>query len=187
MSKISNVYIRPLTLSDATELLNLELRNRTFFEKHSITHPDEYWMLETQKELIEKWEQNTKKDIEYRFGIFKINGDNLIGTIGLFQVFRGPRESALLGYSLDQEHNGKGYTTEADNLVVNYAFEILNLHRIEAGVMPDNVGSIRVLEKVGFHKEGIAKKNVKINGSWEDHQMLAIINSNDLPSIHNNH
>lgn len=97
----------------------------------------------------------------------------------MFQVFRGPRESALLGYSLDQEHNGKGYTTEATNLVVNYAFEILKLHRIEAGVMPVNIGSIRVLEKAGFHKEGIAKKNVKINGSWEDHQMLAILNPND--------
>lgn len=186
MSIISNVYIRPLILTDAAELLNFEKRNRGFFEKYSITHPENYWTLETQKELIKKWEQNTNKDLEYRFGIFKINSDILIGTIGLFQVFRGPRESALLGYSLDQEHNGKGYTTEAANLVVKYAFEDLNLHRIEAGVMPDNVGSIRVLEKVGFHKEGLAKKNVKINGSWEDHQMLAIINPNDLPLIHTN-
>lgn len=179
MSKNNHVYIRPLILSDAVELLSLEKRNRAFFENYSLNHPENYWTLETQKELIEKWEQNTKKEIEYRFGIFKINDDILIGTIGLFQVFRGPRESALLGYSLDQEHNGKGYTTEATNLVVNYAFEILKLHRIEAGVMPDNIGSIRVLEKAGFHKEGIAKKNVKINGSWEDHQMLAILNPND--------
>lgn len=178
MSKTLNVCIRPLVLSDATELLNLEKRNRVFFENYSITHPENYWTLETQKELIGKWEQNTKQELEYRFGIFNINGDVLIGTIGLFQVFRGPRQSALLGYSLDQEQNGKGYTTEATNLVVNYAFEVLNLHRIEAGVMPDNIGSIRVLEKVGFHKEGIARKNVKINGRWEDHQMLAILNPN---------
>lgn len=121
-------------------------------------------------------EEDTKKDIEYRFGIFQINNDVLLGTIGLFHVFRGPSQSATLGYSLDQEHNGKGYTTEAVNLVVNYAFEILNLHRIEAGVMPNNIGSMRVLEKAGFHKEGIAIKNVEINGRWEDHQMLAILN-----------
>lgn len=179
MSKIANVFIRPLILSDAVELLSLEKRNRAFFESYSIAHPENYWTLETQKELIEKWEQNTKKELEYRFGIFKIGEDILIGTIGLFQVFRGPRESALLGYSLDQEHNGKGYTTEATKLVVDYAFKILKLHRIEAGVMPGNTGSIRVLEKAGFHKEGIALKNVKINGSWEDHQMLAIINPKD--------
>ena len=179
MSEMSNVYIRPLIQSDADELLSIEKRNRAFFENYSINHPENYWTLETQRELIEKWEQNTKKEIEYRFGIFKTTEDILIGTIGLFQVIRGPRESALLGYSLDQKHNGKGYTTEATKLVVNYAFEILNLHRIEAGVMPDNIGSIRVLEKAGFHKEGVAKKNVKINGSWEDHLILAIINPND--------
>lgn len=53
------------------------------------------------------------------------------------------------------------------------------MHRIEAGVMPHNVGSIRVLEKSGFHYEGIARKNVKINGQWADHQELAIINPKD--------
>lgn len=60
-----------------------------------------------------------------------------------------------------------------------YAFDHLQLHRIEAGVMPHNKASIRVLEKAGFHKEGVAKKNVKINGKWEDHQVLAIINPED--------
>ncbi len=176
MSKPLNVYIRPFILSDAEELLNLEKRNRAFQQNYSVSLPENYWTIETQKELIEKWAENIKKDIGYQFGIFKIDGDVLIGSISLFQVFRGPRQSALLGYSLDQEHNGRGYTTEATNLVIEYAFEKLNLHRIEAGVMPDNIGSIRVLEKAGFHNEGLAQKSVEINGSWEDHQMYAILN-----------
>jgi ribosomal-protein-alanine N-acetyltransferase len=50
---------------------------------------------------------------------------------------------------------------------------------MEAGTMTDNIASIRVFEKVGFEKEGIAKKNLKINGKWTDHQILAIINSLD--------
>ena len=175
----SNVYIRPLTQADAKELLDLENRNRSFFESYSVHHPEDYWTLETQHKIIESSEKAAQKDSSYHFGIFKIDGDTLIGTISLFQVLRGPRQCALLGYSLDQAHNGKGFTTEATKLVVNFAFETLNLHRIEAGVMPHNIGSIRVLEKAGFHKEGIAMKNVKINGAWEDHQMLAIINPND--------
>lgn len=179
MLKESNVYIRLLNLADAEELLNLEKRNRAFFENYSVQHPEDHWTLETQQKIIENSEQAAQKDSSYHFGIFKIEGNTLIGTISLFQVLRGPRQCALLGYSLDQAHNGKGYTTEATKLVVKYAFETLNLHRVEAGVMPHNIGSIRVLEKAGFHKEGIAKKNVKINGSWEDHQMLAIINQND--------
>jgi [ribosomal protein S5]-alanine N-acetyltransferase len=66
--------------------------------------------------------------------------------------------------------------SEAVRLIVTYAFEELKLHRIEAGVMPHNAGSIKVLLKAGFHKEGIARKNVKIDGTWQDHQVLAIIN-----------
>jgi ribosomal-protein-alanine N-acetyltransferase len=80
---------------------------------------------------------------------------------------------------LDKDHNGKGYTTQAVKLIVKHAFEELKLHRIEAGVMPHNIGSIRVLEKAGFHKEGLARKNVKINGKWEDHEVLAILNLED--------
>jgi ribosomal-protein-alanine N-acetyltransferase len=179
MFKSKNIYLRPFRLSDADELLQLQKKNKSFFKKYSITRPATYYSLETQKDLIEKWEQYAKQAIEYHFGIYKINGRVLIGTISLFQVIRGPLQSAFIGYFLDQEHNGRGYTTEAAKLIVNYAFETLNLHRIEAGVMPHNIGSMRVLEKAGFHKEGIAKKNVKINGRWEDHQVLAIINSND--------
>ena len=93
---------------------------------------------------------------------------------------RGPLQSAVLGYALDQKHNNKGYTTEAVELVVGYAFRKLALHRIEADVMPGNDASIRVLEKAGFHKEGIALQNVQINGEWQDHQVLAIINPRDL-------
>ncbi|MCM3178546.1 GNAT family protein [Cytobacillus horneckiae] len=179
MLKSENIYLRPFILSDADELLHLRNKNRSFLEKYSMTRPTTYWSLEAQQELIVKWEQNKQEDIEYYFGIYKVNGHKLIGTISLFQVMRGPQQSAFIGYDLDQDHNGNGFTTEAAKLIVNYAFDTLNLHRIQAGVMPHNIGSIRVLEKAGFHKEGIAIKNVKINGIWEDHQVLAIINPNE--------
>lgn len=92
---------------------------------------------------------------------------------------RGSLQSAFIGYFLDKSQNGKGYATEAVKLITLFAFDTLKLHRIEAGVMPSNPASIRVLEKAGYHKEGIAVKNVRINGKWEDHQVLAIINPND--------
>ena len=138
--------------------------------------PSEYYNLDFQKDLIIQKIAKAKNDIKYNFGIFKIDNDELIGTIGLFRILRDPLQSAIIGYSLSKNHNGKGYATEAVKLVLDYAFTILKLHRIEAGVMPHNLGSIRVLEKAGFEKEGISKSNVKINGKWEDHQVLAIIN-----------
>lgn len=70
--------------------------------------------------------------------------------------------------------------TEAVRLTVDFGFKELKLHRIEAGVMPHNIRSMRVLENAGFHKEGIARKNVKINGVWQDHQVLAILNDEEI-------
>lgn len=179
MLKSENIFLRPFVLPDAEELLILQNKNRSFFSNYSTTRSANYWSLEAQQKLIVKREQNKQKDIEYYFGIYKDNSNKLIGTISLFQVMRGDLQSAFIGYFLDQEHNGNGFATQSVKLIVNYAFKTLHLHRIEAGVQPHNIGSIRVLEKAGFHKEGIAIKNVRINGIWEDHQMLAIINPNE--------
>jgi [ribosomal protein S5]-alanine N-acetyltransferase len=173
------IYLRPLTASDALDSLQLQSDNRHFFEQFSMIREASFYTLESQAEKIQRHEENRKNDQEYYFGMFQKENDKLIGTISLFHVMRGSLQSAFIGYFLDQHHNGKGYATEAVKALVDYAFEELHLHRIEAGVMPRNMPSQRVLEKAGFHREGIARKNVNINGTWEDHQVLAILNPND--------
>lgn len=92
-----------------------------------------------------------------------------------------PLERLLLKWSLwtlDCKKK-KNRARSITKLFVTYAFTELNLHRIQAEVQPYNVGSIRVLEKAGFHQEGLATKNLKIRGEWKDHQVLAIINPAD--------
>lgn len=179
MTTGETVYIRLLKTDDAVNALRLQTDNRDFFEEFSMNRNRDFYTMESQMKRIEKYNENMQKDQEYYFGIFKNDDNTLIGTINLFQVLRGGLQSAFIGYFLDKNHNGKGYTTEAAKLIVEHAFHDLKLHRVEAGVMPHNIASMRVLEKAGFHKEGIAKSNVKINGNWEDHQVLAIINPND--------
>ncbi|MYL20988.1 GNAT family N-acetyltransferase [Halobacillus litoralis] len=179
MIKGEHVYIRSFNPADAEQLTALLNKNRSFLQETSTGPSNDEESIKTQRKAIEKWIKNIESDLEYNFGIFKRKGNELIGKIGLFHVVRGPLQKATLGYFLDEDHNGKGYTTEAGQLMVDYGFKTLHLHRIEAGVMPGNIGSLRVLEKSGFHKEGIAKKSVKINGQWEDHQMLAVINPYD--------
>ncbi len=179
MIKGDKVCLKPIELKEVEALHELNVRNSDFFQQFSMSRNEDYYTIEGQKERIHQFNQNREKDLGYHFGVYKNDEDILIGTIDLFQVLRGSLQGAFVGYFLDQEHNGRGYMTEAVKLIVQYAFDELNLHRIEAGVMPHNIGSIRVLEKAGFHKEGIARKNVKINGKWEDHQVLAIINPMD--------
>ncbi|WP_142828471.1 GNAT family N-acetyltransferase [Planococcus soli] len=178
--KSERIHIRFFLPEDATEKLRLEIENRTLFEAYSMTRYPDFYTLAIQKELIEIYAEQKESDQAYSFGIFENETGMLVGTISLVQVMRGPLQSAVVGYALDKKYNNRGYTTEALKLVVAYAFQKLALHRIEAGVMPGNDASIRVLEKAGFHKEGIAIQNVQINGEWQDHQMLAIINPRDL-------
>jgi len=166
-------------MDDVNDVLQFEQKNREFFRPFYIKQDPDFYTLDFQQKSIQQKIEKAEKGTDYYFGIFKVDNDELIGSIGLYRVNRGPVQNAIIGYSLSQEHNGKGYTTEAVKLVVDYAFTTLNLHRLEAGVMPHNIGSIRVLEKAGFEKEGIARKNVKINDRWEDHQILSIINPAD--------
>ncbi|MEJ8548521.1 GNAT family N-acetyltransferase [Brevibacillus borstelensis] len=173
------IYVRPFESGDAEALLDLELRNQDFFQAYTALRDPDFYTLAGQLDRIVNNNERMALDQYYSFGIFLLETGELIGTVFLSEVVRGPLQSCWIGYYLDQGHNGKGYTTEAVRLAVSYAFDELKLHRIEAGVMPHNLRSMRVLEKAGFHKEGIAKENVKINGKWEDHQILAIVNKND--------
>jgi ribosomal-protein-alanine N-acetyltransferase len=176
MIKGLKVYINPVHRSEVESLLELETRNKEFFNQYAPNRDSDFYTLEGQVKRLEKMEENREKDLGYSFGIYLNENKELIGTIGFFKLERAPAHKAMVGYSLDKERNGKGYMTEALKLIVDFGFNQIKLHRIEAEVMPHNIASIRILENIGFHKEGIAKKNVMINGKWEDHQVLAIIN-----------
>ncbi|MCA1053795.1 GNAT family N-acetyltransferase [Rossellomorea aquimaris] len=179
MKTITKIYIRHYESSDAPSMLQFEVENKDFFKDYSPLMSEEFYTLESQEERVARTKTRMASDEYYAFGIFDTETDELIGNISLSDVIRGPLQCCYIGYSLAKQHNGKGYATEAVKLAVEYAFNDLKLHRVEAGVMLHNIASMRVLEKAGFHKEGIFIKNVKINGSWEDHQHFAIINPND--------
>jgi len=176
LSHIRNqIYIRFFEMKDAEALLDLHLRNRELFQKYSPTFPEDFYTLNSKNNDIMNSIKERTEDKKYSFGIFLKEDGILVGDVTLFHIFRGPLQKCLIGYSLDKQYNGRGFATEAVSLVVEYALNELKLHRVEAGVMLTNIGSMRVLEKAGFYREGIEQKGVKINGNWEDHQIFAIV------------
>ncbi|WP_144468893.1 GNAT family N-acetyltransferase [Bacillus pumilus] len=176
MKKIGqHIYVRALTEKDAQSLLTLELENLSYFQQFTPLVKDDFFTLSRQIERIQRSVERCAQDEAYMHGIFLNETDGFIGTISLSSVVRGPVEGAWLGYVLDE----KGYMTEAIRLIIDYAFDELHLHRIEAGVKPSNIGSIRVLEKTGFENEGLNRKKVKINDVWEDHYLFAIIHPDE--------
>ncbi|MFC4713529.1 GNAT family N-acetyltransferase [Planococcus dechangensis] len=172
-----HIFIRFLEDKDASALLDLQLRNSDFFQQYAPTFGADFYTLDSKQDYINHCAKQRLEDQQYTFGIFSKHDEQLIGDVTLARIARGALQRALLGYSLDQEYNGRGYATEAVSLAVEFAFRHLKLHRVEAGVMLTNIGSMRVLEKSGFHKEGIEQQGVKINGRWEDHQVFAILSN----------
>ncbi|MFK3936369.1 GNAT family N-acetyltransferase [Alkalihalobacillus sp. NPDC078783] len=172
----TRVSLRPLTQSDAEDLLALHIQNKHFFERFSMERPQNYYTLAFQEHVISQFNELAKQGIEYHFAICTKQTNQLVGVVDLFQLYRGPLQRGMIGYSVSQAENGKGYATEACTLLTEYAFTNLKLHRLEVAVMTMNHASIRVLEKSGFSKEGIAKQSVRVHGKWEDHYIYAYIN-----------
>lgn len=101
----------------------------------------------------------------------------LCGHVALADVLRGLRQSASLGFWIDHELEGRGLCSEALVAVVAYAFGPLDLERLEAAVMPDNARSQRVLERLGFVREGVARGYLPAFGVRRDHLFYARLRS----------
>ena len=98
----------------------------------------------------------------------------IIGRVTLGGVLRGAFQNAHLGYWIDAQEQGRGLMTEAVRATTSFAFGAAGLHRVQAAVMPSNKASIRVLEKVGYRREGLAARYLFIAGAWEDHLLFAV-------------
>lgn len=96
-----------------------------------------------------------------------------IGQIHLSQIARGPFCNAMLGYSVDAAHEGRGLMREALEAVLADAFGRLRLHRVQANVRPENLRSLGLLTRLGFEREGLAREYLFIDGAWRDHVMTA--------------
>jgi ribosomal-protein-alanine N-acetyltransferase len=96
------------------------------------------------------------------------------GEINLSGIQRGPFQNAYVGYWIDAALAGQSYTPEASAVLFRFAFEELELHRVQVSVIPRNTASRRVAEKLDLRDEGIAQRYLKINGVWEDHVRYAL-------------
>ncbi len=99
--------------------------------------------------------------------------DALVGAITLDHIRRGPSQSGTIGYWIGQPHARQGYMREAIKGLVHHAFTLLDLSRIEAACLPENLASRGVLEKSGFKYEGVAQAYLQINGRWRNHVLYA--------------
>ena len=113
--------------------------------------------------------------------VMTLKGGETIGGC-LFKITDLERREAEVGYLLKRTYWGRGYTTEATHAVLNYGFMMLGLHRVYAQVNPENVGSWRVMEKLGMRREGhLWEVEFTATGEWRDVYLYAILDHEWTP------
>lgn len=166
----SDIRLRPLRREDS-ELLykwindrDLRLYNAPYYPVTDYEH--EQWMESTLKGMVDN----------VLFVMEHIEDDRPIGTFQLKNIHWVHRRAELQGRIGEREYWGKGYGTEAFSEMVRFAFDDLNLHRVQARVMGSNVRSLESLKKVGFTEEGRWKDGMYIDGEYVDVVWVSIIN-----------
>ncbi|WP_291569229.1 GNAT family N-acetyltransferase [Clostridium sp. UBA4548] len=171
------LVLKVIDKSYAELVIDYYLNNKCFLEQWEPVKKKEFYTKQYQEEQLDKELSNIENNNALRLWIFKKEDENrIIGTVGFSNIVRGVFLSCTLGYKLDKDEINKGYITEAIQKGIEVMFNEFGLHRIEANIMPKNNRSMRVVEKLGFYNEGLAYKYLKINGKWEDHIHMVLLN-----------
>ena len=170
------VMLRPISTHDFSAWREVRLRNEDWLVPwepiRSTTLPDPTRDRSAFEARCAARERERAADHAYPFGVFV--DQRLAGEININNVTRGAMRGATIGYWIDQAMAGRSYTSEAVVVIAKYAFEQLDLHRLEICIVPRNTNSRRVVEKLAFRSEGVAERYLEINGVWEDHVRYAI-------------
>ena len=162
--------LRPLRNTDALDL----------FAVHSDARVMRYWSHPawTEREQavrrIEQLENDRATSEFYTWAVTQDGSDALIGTVSLFAIQREQRR-AELGYALASALWGRGYATEMLRPAIDFAFNTLDLERLEADIDPRNEASCRLVERVGFVREGLLRERWRVAGEVTDSAMYGLL------------
>ncbi|WP_195268991.1 GNAT family N-acetyltransferase [Eubacterium sp. 1001713B170207_170306_E7] len=152
------------------------IRNAAFLETWDPVHDSAFYTEAYQRKALEKDLEIFLQGQGLRYWLMTENETEIIGTFSFNNIVMGPFCSCFLGYRLDEKRQGQGLMTEALGKGIELAFGPLGLHRIEANIIPRNKASLRVAEKLHFRNEGLSPRYLKINGRWEDHIHMILLN-----------
>jgi RimJ/RimL family protein N-acetyltransferase len=132
---------------------------------------------EMEQQWLEGFLHNTNPN-RVGFAISPLDSDKLLGMVFLNQINWFDRNAKLGTIIGDTANSGKGMGTEASQLICDFGFKMLNLHRIYVEIVASNTASIRMCEKVGFQKEGIIRDAFFSNGMYHDVEIMGLLNKN---------
>ncbi len=176
--RTENLIVSVLSPQDYKLLVKYEYDNRSHLSLWEPTRAEEYFSLEeSQKRTLNNFENFQLGSSISLVGLDK-SKSQIICLCSFSNIVHGVFQACNLGYSISEEYQGKGLMFEMLQASMQYVFIEYNLHRVMANYIPSNIRSARLLNKLGFQKEGLAKSYLKIAGSWQDHVLTSKINPN---------
>ncbi len=169
------VYLRFPHLADHAEWASLRERSRAFLEPWEPRWPGDDLTRSAFQHRIRRYEADFDSGLALPLLVCLKGSNRLAGGLTIGSIRRGASESCMLGYWMGEPTAGKGLMGDALATVLPHVFDKMQLHRIEAACIPDNARSLRLLEKVGFRREGYLNGYLKINGAWRDHLLYALL------------
>jgi ribosomal-protein-alanine N-acetyltransferase len=168
------VFLRPPERGDYEAWASLRAGSRDFLSPWEPSWPPDALSRANFRARVARYAEDWRTDQAYNFFIFA-RDETLIGGIGLSNIRRGVSETASLGYWVGEPIARQRSRTSARPPVVDFAFERLGLHRLEAACLPSNAPSRSLLARAGFQQEGYAREYLCIAGKWQDHLLFGIL------------
>ncbi|GLZ17363.1 ribosomal-protein-alanine acetyltransferase [Burkholderia plantarii] len=165
---------------DAAALLAYYLANRAHLQPWEPSRPASFYTPQSVETRLDAVAAQAAAGQAVHLLLYEKADGRLIGECGLTNIVRGPFQACHLGFSIAGDREGRGLMRECLTGVIRYAFGELGLHRLMANHRPENTRSARLLEALGFEREGIARAYLKIDGAWADHVLRSLINPADV-------
>jgi len=178
-----NLYLRPPVLGDYGAWAELRAMSRAHLKPFEPTWARDDLTRTAYRRRVRHYQKELRDDLSVSFFIFRQADNSLMGGVTLSNIRRGVTQAASLGYWIGVAYAGQGHMTRAVSLAVGFAFNDLRLHRIEAACLQHNAPSIRVLERNGFLREGLARRYLRIDGEWQDHLVFGLLWEDPRPQV----
>ena len=169
------LILRAPQMADYIQWSQLRESSRAFLTPWEPIWPSDDLTRSGFRRRLRRYAEDIAEDKSYPFLVFREDNGALIGGITLANVRRGIVQAGTIGYWIGEPYARQGLMTTALQVLLPSLFGELHLHRVEAACIPTNVGSVRVLEKCGFRREGLAKRYLCINGVWQDHYLYGLL------------
>lgn len=170
-----SVILRPPRLRDARAWSEIRLRNEEWLAPWEPTSPARWADRSAPSAwapMVSALRKAARNGTMLPFVI--TYGGHLAGQIDVSNVVHGVLRSCTVGYWVDAEVAGRGIATTALALVIDHCFQAVGLHRVEVDIRPENVASLRVVQKLGLRREAYYERFLDIAGDWRDHIGFAI-------------